>query len=80
MEERKRLHNEELHDLYSAPNIFNILWVIKSRRRRLARHVTHMRRSANRILLGNCEGRRPYEDTRHIWEHILRKQNGRTLN
>ena len=28
-EERRKLHNEELSDLYSLPNI---LWVVKSRR------------------------------------------------
>ena len=34
-----RLRNEELYDLYSLPNI---IWVIKSRRVRWARHVAHM--------------------------------------
>jgi len=35
----RRLHNEELNDLYSSPNI---VWVIKSRRMRWAGHVTRM--------------------------------------
>jgi hypothetical protein len=34
-----KLHNDELHDLYSSPNIVR---VIKSRRLRLAGHVTRM--------------------------------------
>jgi hypothetical protein len=36
----KRLHNEELHNLYTSPNIIR---VIKSRRVRLAGHVTCLR-------------------------------------
>jgi hypothetical protein len=40
--EWKRLHNEELNDLYSSPNIPNIVRVIKSRRMRWTRHVARM--------------------------------------
>jgi hypothetical protein len=51
------LHNEELRDLYSSPNIIR---VIKSRRMRWAGHVARMgeKRNAYRLLVGKPEGRR----------------------
>jgi len=56
--EWRRLHNEELSDLYSSPNIVR---VIKSRRMRWAGHVARMgeERGVYRVLLGKPEGRRP---------------------
>ena len=56
--EWRRLHNEELNDLYSSPNIVR---VIKSRRMRWAGHVTRMgeERGAYRVLVGKPEGKRP---------------------
>jgi hypothetical protein len=53
-----RLHDEELNDLYSSPNIIR---VIKSRRMRWAGHVARMGegRGAYRVLVGRPEGRRP---------------------
>jgi hypothetical protein len=52
------LHNEELHNLYSSPNIIRM---IKSRRMRFAGNVACMgeKRNAYRILVGKPEGRRP---------------------
>jgi hypothetical protein len=54
----RRLHNEELNDLYSSPNIIR---VIKLRRMRWAGHVARMgeRRGAYRVLVGRPEGKRP---------------------
>jgi hypothetical protein len=53
----RRLHNEELYDLYPSPNIF---WAIHSRMR-LAGRVVRMgdSRGAYRVLVGRPEGKRP---------------------
>jgi len=55
--EWRRLHNEELNDLYALPNIVR---VIKSRRMRWAGHVAHMveERGVYRVLVGKPEGKR----------------------
>jgi hypothetical protein len=55
--EWRKLHNEELHDLYSSPSITRI---IKSRRMRWAGHIARMgeKRNACRLLVGKPEGKR----------------------
>jgi hypothetical protein len=54
----RKLHNDELHSLYSSPNIVR---VITSRRMRWVGHVARMgeRRGVYRVLVGGPEGKRP---------------------
>ena len=65
------LHNAELSDLYSLPNI---VWVVKLRRMRWAGHVAHMGegRDVHRILVGKPEGKRPLGRPRHRWEDNIK--------
>jgi hypothetical protein len=69
--EWRRLHNKELDDLYSSPNIIR---VIKSRRMKWAGHVAHMGegRGAYRILVGRPEGRRPLGRPWCRWEDNIK--------
>jgi hypothetical protein len=62
----RKLHNEELHNLYSSPSIIRI---IKSRRMRWAGHVERMagRRNLYRLLVGKPEGKRPLGRPRRRW-------------
>jgi hypothetical protein len=62
----RKLHNEELHDLFSSPSIIRI---IKSRTMRWAGFVTRMgeKRTAYRILVGKPDGNRPLGRLRHRW-------------
>ena len=67
----RKLHNEELSDLYSLPNIVR---VVKSRRMRWAGHVAHMGdgRGVHRVLVGKPEGKRPLGRPRHRWEDNIK--------
>jgi hypothetical protein len=61
--EWRKLHNGELHNLYSSPDIVR---QIKSRRMRWAGHVARMGEGRNvyRVLVGKPEGKRPLERQR----------------
>jgi hypothetical protein len=68
----RKLHNEELHNLYSSPNIIR---TIKSRRMRWAGcHVAQVgeTRNAYRILVGKREGKRPLGRPRRRWVDIIK--------
>jgi hypothetical protein len=66
MSDWRKLHNEELHRLYSSPSIIRM---IKSRRMRWSGHVARMgeKRNAYRILVGKPEGKRSLGRSRRRW-------------
>jgi hypothetical protein len=68
----RKLHNDELHNLYSSPNIVR---VIKSRRMRWAEHVARMvegERCLQGFLVGRPEGKRPLGRPRGRWEDNIK--------
>jgi hypothetical protein len=70
-----KLHNEELHGLYSSPSTIR---VIKARWMRWVGHVVHMGevRGAYNILVGKPEGRRPLGRPRRRWEDNIKMYLG----
>jgi hypothetical protein len=70
-EEWRKLHNEELSDLYSLPNIVRM---VESRRMRWAGHVARMGegRGMHRVLVGKPEGKRSLGRPRRRWEDNIK--------
>jgi hypothetical protein len=69
--EWRKLHNEELHDLYS---LLSIIRIMKARRMRWAGHVarTGEKRNVYRLLVGKPEGRRPLGRPTRRWLNNIR--------
>jgi hypothetical protein len=67
----RKLHNEELNDQNSLPNIVR---VVKSRRMRWAGYVSHMgeERGVHRVLVGKPEGKSPLGRPRRRWEDNMK--------
>jgi hypothetical protein len=70
--EWRKLHNEELHNLYSSPDIIR---QVKSRRMRWSGHVARMgeEKKVYKVSVGKPEGKRPLGRPRHSWEEDLRE-------
>jgi hypothetical protein len=69
--EWRKLHNEELNDLYSLPSI---VLVVKSRRMRWVGHVARMGKdkAVHRVLVGKPEEKRPLGRPRRRWEDNIK--------
>jgi hypothetical protein len=69
--EWRKLHNEELHNLYSSPDI---IMQVKSRQVRWAGHVARMgeERKVYKVLVGKPEGKRPLGRPSRRWEDVIR--------
>jgi hypothetical protein len=65
--EWRKLHSEELHNLYSSPDIIR---QIKSRKMRWVGHAARMGqgRKVYRVLVGKTVGKRPLGKPRRRWE------------
>ena len=67
----RKLHNEELNDLCSSPNIVRVM---KSRRMRWAGHVARMEegRGVHKVLVGKPEGKTPLGRQRSRWDDNIK--------
>jgi hypothetical protein len=71
--EWRKLHNGELNDLYSSPNIVR---VVKSKRMRWAGHVARMgeEKGVHRVFVGKPEGKRLLGRPRCRWEDNMKRR------
>jgi transcription termination factor 2 len=71
----RKLHNDELPDLYSSPNIVR---VIKSRSMMWTGHVARIGegRGVYRVLVGRTEGKRPLGRPRRRWKDNIKMDLG----
>jgi hypothetical protein len=71
MDFKRKLHNDELHSLYSSPNTVRM---IKAKRMRWSEHVARMveGRGVYRVLVGRPEGKRPLGIPRRRWEDNIK--------
>jgi hypothetical protein len=69
--ECRKLHSEELHNLYSSPDIIG---QVKSKRMRWTGHVACMgeERKVYKVLVGKPEGKRPLGRSRRRWQDGIR--------
>jgi hypothetical protein len=67
----RKLHNDDIHNLYSSPNIVR---VIKSRRMRWAGHTARMGegKGVYRVLVRRPEGKRPLGRPRRRWKDNIK--------
>jgi hypothetical protein len=67
----RKLHNEELRNLYSSPSIIK---TTKSRRIRWVGHVARIgeKRDGYRIFMGKLEGKRPLGRPRRKWMNNIK--------
>jgi hypothetical protein len=75
MRDWRKVHNEELHNLYISPNVIRM---IKSRRMRWTGHVARMRekRIAYRILVVKPEGKRQLGRPIRRWVYNIKIDPG----
>jgi hypothetical protein len=71
----RKLHNEELHDMYTSPSIIRNNQVEESEMGG-AYSILQEKRNAYRLLVGKPEGKRPLGRPRQRWENNIKMDLG----